>query len=315
MRPPHRGAQRERALRRVRGGVLAEFAILGFVVWMLLAGILELGRAFTVQQLLQTNARTLARELARLPFDPSLSFTQAIETEAFQDQVLDTRFLVIDSALLARCDRADFGEAGHDADLDDLFATELPFGNRLLRPLMISDRRDGQQMIRYPGTLLLRGMPPGAPCEEGSAFAVRIPELDPVSGAVTWFDVISESDPGRFPLAGGGWAGLQLNYPFQSVGLMAGRGTGTINPATGREFVTFVEDDGASLAPPGDPNEFTISVSESDTGAYAGNAGLGRFYSIPGAGGAPRAVRPFRRILSASAGFRREIFVPAGGRP
>jgi len=313
MHPPQREVDRERALRRVRGGVLAEFAILSFVVWMLLAGILELGRAFTVQQLLQTNARTLARELARLPLPADATFADALATDEFADRVLDTRFLVIDSALLARCGRADFGEAGHEADLDALFAA-LPFGNRLLRPLMISDQRGDEQMIRYPGTLLVRGTPPGAGCEDGSAYAVRIPRLDDATGSYEWLDVVSSTDapgtPDRFQLAGGGWAGLQLNYPFQSVGLMAGRNTGTINPATGREFVTFVEDDGAA---PAAPSGSTISVSDSDTGAYAGNAGLGRFYSIPGAGGAPRAVRPFRRILSASAGFRREIFVSAGG--
>ena len=139
---------RERARRRVRGGVLAEFAILGFVVWLLLAGVLELGRALTVQQILQTNARVLARELARVPLAADIGFDAAVEN------VLDTRFLVIDSALLDRCGRADFGEAGHDADLDALFAT-LPFGNRLLRPLMIADRRGDQRtgvgVVRWLG--------------------------------------------------------------------------------------------------------------------------------------------------------------------
>ncbi|MGB0618679.1 MAG: TadE/TadG family type IV pilus assembly protein [Myxococcota bacterium] len=313
MPPSDRDPQRKRNLRRVRGGVLAEFAILSLVVWMMLAGILELGRALTVQQLLQTNARTLARELARLPLDANLSFADALASPDFSARVLDTRFLVIDSALLARCGLPDFGQAGHEAGLDALFA-DRPFGNRALRPLMIADRRGDLQMIRYPGTLLERTASAPAACEDGSNFAVRIPQLDPASGSYQWVDVVSSTDPSsaadRFPLSAGGWAGLRLNYPFQSVGMLAGRGTGEINPATGREFVTLVEDVGAAPAP---PSSFSISVSERDAGAYAGSAGLGRFYSIPGAGGAPRAVRPFRRVLSASAGFRREIFVSAGG--
>ena len=307
---------RARALRPVRGSVLAEFAILGIVVWLLLAGVLEIGRALTVQQLLQHNARTLAREMARLPLDPDLTFFQAVETPSFRENVLDTRFLVIDSALLARCGYPDFGEAGHEAGLNALFQ-DRPFGNNHLRPLMISDRRGDQQMIRYPGTLLIRSAPPGAACEDGSTFAVMIPQLESATGTYTWRPIIEESmnpnvaggSPGVFRLSDGGWAGVRLNYPFQSVGLMAYRPTGAIDPSTGRETLQIVED---TAAAPGVAPLGAISRSDQETGAYAGSAGLGRFYAAPDADGQPRAVRPFRRVLSASAGFRREFFLAGG---
>ena len=310
--------ENEGSLRRVRGAVLAEFAILSIVLWLLLAGILEIGRALTVQQLLQHNARTLARAMARLPVGPELTFQAAVGSPAFQDTVLDTRFLVIDSALLARCGYADFGQPGHEAGLDALF-DRLPFGNQHLRPLMIADRRGDQRMLRYPGTLLIRATPPSPACEEGSAFAVMIPRIERATNSYRWLNVIEEStnpngatgSPGQFQLSRGGWAGVRLNYPFQSVGLMAYRPTGLIDPVTGREQLRLVDDTGP--APSAVPTVGTISQSDRGTGAYAGRAGLGRFYAGTRANGQPRAVRPFRRVLSASAGFRREFFLAGGG--
>ena len=91
----------ERGQRRIRGAVLAEFALLGFVVWLLLAGVLEIGRALTAQQLIQHAARTMAREMARLPLAADLAFSDAVRTNAFRTSVLDPGFLVIDSELLA----------------------------------------------------------------------------------------------------------------------------------------------------------------------------------------------------------------------
>ena len=313
----------EQARRRARGSVLAEFALLGFVVWMLLAGVLEIGRALTAQQLIQHASRTMAREMARVALPPEISFEDAVASDAFRRDVLDPRFLVIDSELLSRCDFADFGEPGHEADLDALFAGR-PVGNRLLRPLMIADRRGGERMIRYPGTLLLRNASPGPDCEDGSRYVVGIAELESAAGRVRWHAVVEPhvGAPGGvardFALSDGGWVGLRLNYPFQSAGLLAAEATGVADPQTGRETQRFVDADAALVD---DRESFdaleaaTFVPSPEEGGVYAGLRGLGRLYAGPNGGDPRRAVRPYRRLLSANAGFRREIFRCVPGVP
>ena len=309
-----------RAERRERGGVLAEFALLSFVIWLLLAGVLEIGRALTAQQLIQHAARTLAREAAQLELPAELSFDQAAQTEAFRSNVLDTRFLVIDSGLLARCGYADFGRPGHDADLNALFDT-LPIGNRLLRPLMIADERGAMRMIRYPGALLVRNTAPGPTCGDGSLYTVGIARVDPAAGVVRWSPVVEEQTTaggGRtgYALSEGGWVGLRLSYPFQSAGLLAATSTGVVDPRTGRETQQLIDADGVLLDRDLDRLDATLAPSDRDAGVYAGLRGLGRLYAMSDASGNARVVRPFRRVLSAHAGFRREIFLePAGGAP
>ncbi len=315
---------RGRRERDRRGGVLVEFALVAFAVWLLLAGVLELGRAFSAQQILQHAARTIARELSQLELAHDASFDAALRS------VVDSRFLVIDSGLLARCGVADFGTPGHGSDLDRLFAESLPIGNRLLRPLMIRDRLGELELLRYPGALLVRtdgGVSATSGCDAGSLYTVGIPQLDEAAGSVRWLPVVEESPgPGAlatrregFALSEGAWAGIRLHYPFQSAALLAGRETGIVDPATGRSTQSLIDADtshadqgleslGASLLSAGGGATATTHLA-----TYAGARGLGRVFSMPDASGNARAVRPYRRLLSATAGFRREIFLPNAG--
>ena len=316
---PHKHAteQDKRSERRVRGSVLAEFALLSFVIWLLLAGILEIGRALTAQQLLQHAARTIGREMARLPLPANATFETAVASSAFRSNVLDDRFLVVDSDLLARCGVPDFGQAGHQAGLDALF-WERPVGNRLLRPLMIFDVRGDEQMMRYPGALLTRNTPPGPACGEGSRFTVGIAEVNSAADEVTWHPVVENSSSAfvagtlrrDFALAEGGWVGLRINYPFQSAGLLAAERSPASDPTTGRATQRFVSADRTLSDVNLDALGGEFAPSREDGGVYAGLRGLGRLYSAPDAAGNSRAVRPYRRLLSAQAGFRREIFLP-----
>ncbi len=320
---------RERDGRRRRGSALVEFALLAFVVWLILAGVLELGRAFSAQQILQHAARTIAREMSLLELPHDASFDEALRA------VFDTRFLVIDANLLARCGKPLFGEPGHDAGVAELFVEQVPIGNRLLRPLMIHDQVGELRMIRYPGAVLARtdGVSASSPCPEGSVFTVGIAELDRPASRIRWRAVVSPepvpgdpaATPGRddYALEAGGWAGVRVRYPFQSAALLASRETGVVDPATGRMTRTLVDVDGdgalvdtglesldASLLPPGAADDALSSLSIQ---AYAGPRGLGRLFSLPDGGGEARSVRPYRRLLSAVAGFRRETFLPAVG--
>jgi len=322
---------RDAGRRRRQGSALVEFALLAFVVWLILAGVLELGRAFSAQQILQHAARTIAREMALLELPHDASFDEALRS------VLDTRFLVIDSSLLARCGKPLFGEPGHEVGVEELFVERTPIGNRLLRPLMIHDEVAGRRMIRYPGAVLARtdGVSASSPCSEGSVFTVGLAELDRAGGEVRWQAVASpepapgdpDARPGRddFALGAGGWAGVRVRYPFQSAALIATRETGVVDPATGRMTRTLVDAEGDAafvdsglealdatlLSPSADGDDSPIGSVQ----AYAGRRGLGQLASLPDAAGRARSVRPYRRLLSATAGFRRETFLPAGGTP
>ena len=320
-------AGQSRSRRRERGGVLAEFALGSFVVWLLRAGGLELGRAFAAQQILRHATRTIARELALVELAHDASFEQALLG------VFDPRFLVIDSDLLARCGFADFSEAGHEADLERLFSERLPVGNRLIRPLMIRDRIGGLEMLRYPGAVLARtdgGATATSDCSSGSLYTIGVPRLDEAAGRVAWLPRV-EQTPGPAPvgarregfaLRGGGWVGVRVFYPFQSAALLGVRDSGVVDPETGRILQTFDSADG-SYVDEGLERLGARLLSELDTGAglgaaagvsaYAGMRGLGRISSISDASGGSIAVRPYRRLLSATAGFRREIFLPTGG--
>ncbi|MGH0032527.1 MAG: TadE/TadG family type IV pilus assembly protein [Myxococcota bacterium] len=276
------GADRQRG-----GAALAEFAVVSILLWLLLAGILELGRALAAQQVLQNAASASARALSLRALPAALAFPGA------RDVIFDEGFLVADASDLARC--------GPDPSLSlpavraYMEQQGAPALNQLLLPLWIRDVVDGAEVLRYPGTVLYRSSATGS-CADGSVYTVRIPELLP-SGGVAWRDVVeplpmdSATDP--FPLAAGGWASLRVLYPFQSVGFQGWQA----GPHGGQTMIDAA--DPAAAPPLG-----TTFVSTSTTGAYGGLLGLGVLHSMG------REVRPYRRVLAANAAFRREVFVP-----
>ncbi len=145
------------------------------------------------------------------------------------------------------------------------------------------------------GAVLQRATPTGG-CASGSQYTVRIPELRS-DGSFVWRNVVealpmdgsdvdgSDADPFPFPAA---WAAIRILYPFQAAGLQAWN--------DGR-MVEVTE-----LTAPAPDGLGWVDTQES--GTYAGRYGLGVLHSMN------RDVRPFRRVLSAGAAFRREIFAP-----
>ncbi len=298
--------------RRQRGAVLAEFAIVALLVWVLLAGTLELGRAFAAQHLIQNAARATARAL-------SLEAAPAdAEFEAALAGLFDEGFLVLDEELLGRCGVPGFDEPGHAQEFEDFLGERLPMVNRLLRPLMIFEQAGGVARLRYPGAMLLRDPPPGgfASCDAGSRYTVLVPRL--AAGQVQWLPVVDQapmSDPATgspvgFKLEDGGWSSLRIHYPFQAAGLVSWVETAKINPSTGLPFQrpeTVAALDGLEVAAP-EGAQVDASLDDEIPNAglvnpYSGSLGLGRVYVLG------REVRPYRRVISASAAFRREVFL------
>jgi hypothetical protein len=191
--------------------------------------------------------------------------------------------------------------------------------------------------VRYPGALLAddAGLACSAIGPYGEAsptgFAVGIPLLNRDNGgeSVTWVSVLQEIRPaqdsdcparGPFslvylaaqddcgpldadPSATRGVAAVRVNYPYQAAMLSGFRPSAPtvsdpIPPNIGNPILA---DDGSiqeTNVPPGGLLDDGGSV-----GAYAGPYGLGRQLALAG-----QVVRPFRRLVSAQAIQRREVF-------
>ncbi len=296
--------------RHRRGAVLVEFALISLIFVILAGAVFDYGRAFFAAQQLQRAARVAAREVALLPLPPAgITLADAL---ACRRADVDTgtppcdvlagapvlpRETVFDPDFLAiRCDGA--LDCGSDADLDAFFST-LPVVNQLLRPLMLLDRTDACAdptqppcVLRYPGALVSDGagsLSVVIPIETDAGFAC-VPVLEAVGGG--------------FGAAGGGLVSLRLNYPFQAAALLSWNvdadGNASLRGAVA-ETTTCT-----GLAP-GQAAQVTVgripvATGSRDAGPNAGALGLGRQLAFG------RVVRPFRRVISAEAAFRREVY-------
>ena len=101
---------------------------------------------------------------------------------------------------------------------------------------------------------------------------------------------------------------LRIHYPFQAAGLVSWVDAAETNPRTGRPFQRpeRVAPLAAAAAPAGTRLDATLDGESASPGLvnpYAGSLGLGGVYVLG------RQVRPYRRVLSATAAFRREVFL------
>jgi hypothetical protein len=325
MRPSSRRFTRSNESNRSRrGGVLLEFAIVALVFYVLFAAVTDMGRATFMASTANDAARLMARELARTPLPANYNFREALGDprvtgagDPANPGIYDARYLVVDLDTLA------------DGESLDAFFADKPLVNRALRPLMIFDSPviDGSQkrLYRYPGALLKKTNTEGSTDQ----YLVAIPIVDnvetgagsAVSQVTGWLPVVQEVraiPPGMFIGPGdspfdvrspdGGVAAIRINVPFQSS-TTSSYAVDPAEPLAEQELLSVVYAD----APPGPvPPAGTVVFGEAElmdagafgneSGAYAGQLGLGKFYALGG------EVRPFRRILSGQAVFRREVF-------
>lgn len=296
----------KRVLADRRGAVLVEFALVALAATLLLSATVDLGRLVFTAQVIQDAARAGARELSVTPLPAAITFDAALSyvdpatlQQPVRLRVFDPDRLVIDTTGMT------------DADLDLIYAS-LPIVNKILRPAMITDRISiggaERTLLRYPGALL-------EDAASASGFSVLIPRVTgrTVDGVETveWIPVAEEvradpSDPttGPFSLVPGaaiasGLVALRINYPFQAATMSSFRPNplGPFEPNLGN---VNIADDAAVSAP---PTGGTLVDSTGGGGVYAGPYGLGRQFAFAG-----QTVRPFRRLLSSQAVYRREVF-------
>jgi hypothetical protein len=317
-----------------RGAALIEFALVSLVLYFLLAGAVEFGRLMFGANVLQDAARVAARELALAPIRANVSFDYALTCNPLDEPVnclVDLRRRVFDPACLV----VDYTDPAVSPDPDGYFAA-MPVVNQVLRSLMITEP-SRPTLVRYPGALLSDDSPLGCSAvgPNGAAsptgLTVAIPLVNRNNGGetVTWVSVLQEIRPaddedcptrGPFSLVylsaqddcGGldvdptptrGVAAVRINYPYQAATLSAFQSpvpTST-DPLPANITAPILADDGAvqeNNSPPGGLLDDGAVV-----GPYAGPYGLGRQFALAG-----RVVRPFRRLVSAQAIQRREVF-------
>lgn len=313
-----------------RGAVLVEFAVVALALYLLLAALLTFGSMLWIGQGLQQAVDVAAREAARLPLPADMPLglgvlerrhdlvapAHAADREEFRREIYDERYLVIRPEELAGRSLLEFA--------DD----ELPLLNRLLVPLLIFDREHDGGVWRYPGTIVVNG--------DTGEETVLVPLVQAESGAIEWVAPVEEirSDhdaspstppegpfslvepPGRLPGFVPGVVALRLNYPFQSAAMSSfGRSdAGPFEPNWNR--VVSADDTLLSPAPtftysvaPGKaPNDYVDGVPQ----IHAGRYGLGRQFALPFERESIRelGVRPYRRVLTAQAVYRRELYEP-----
>ena len=197
---------------------------------------------------------------------------------------------------------------------------DFPLVTQQLLPVMIYDTVNGQSLLHYPGALFQSSQqnntsPSGiAP----SGYVVRIPVVSTstdgsgTESVVSWVPPLEPIldangrdgftlDPNYVTVSGqNGVVALRVNYPYQSASMSGYEPGADPSQPGGKPVVPIGAQGGGSASPPtgvGSP-----VVSDQQFGPYAGAEGLGQ----QAAWG--ETVRPFRRLISAQAIYRREVF-------
>lgn len=284
------------------GQSLVEFAVVALVLYMLLAAIVTFGHSLYVAQGLQSAADLAAREISRTPLPAVANFEDVLANGSL-DEIYSENFLVFDLDTLP--------EGGS-------FFTDVipswPIVNQQLAMMMIVDRPDldgdgtpDRNLIRYPGALLESQSP-----DSLTGLTVGIPLVTSRSAAgvetIRWVPVIEEiendNNPNPFNIDNGGIVALRINCPVQSPAMSGFRpnADGPFEPTIGQPNLA---NDGGVIELNDAPGELTGAPLESGeilAGTYGGQYGLGA------QGVMAQTVRPYRRVISAQAIYRREVF-------
>lgn len=263
-----------------KGQSLVEFALVALVLYLLLGAIFTFGHALYVAQQVQMSADLLAREVSRTPGSVSTpTLRSALSDVSITSTTFDESLLIYDYV-----------------DGENLAETiqSWPIVNRQLSVVMIDDG----DTFRIPGAR------ERTVAGEQRIQIARTLDAD-FSNNADWVDVVeeltSDTDGSLYPPGGdaGGVVALRINYPVHSAFFTA------MEPLpAGSQFA----DPNANFIEVPDPaSEFDVETParlDPRTELYGGDRGLGRQYAWG------TQVRPYRRIVSGQAIYRREVFTP-----
>jgi hypothetical protein len=265
-----------------------EFALVAIAFYLLLAGTIEIGRMITTSQIVQNAARIAARELALMPLPATMTFQEALDCPSVRAKIYDSTKLCVPLE-----------------ESTSSFTDTWPMVNRMLLPLMVAGEVNGAKYLHYPGAVV---DPFGGP--EG-ALTVMVPRVKGRGAngveSILWVPVLEEigadnPDPSFSPFSMSstgpefGLVALRVNCPYQASTMTAYQSQ-DIGTETPQNVPILAQDDAVQQdnAPGGE-------LLDNASGPYSGPYGLGKFYALN------KEVRPFRRLVSGQAIFRREVF-------
>ncbi len=287
-------------VRASRGAVLVEFALVALAFYLLVAAIVTFGMLIHTAQVAQDAARLMARELSLTALPAAFTFDQAMASSVVRTGIFSPDALVVD-----------LDDIPGGVSLDT-FVASMPDVNRALRPLMIYDEVETsgglRRLLRIPGALIVS---PTAP----SGLTVAVPQVVNVSASghetIRWLPVVEEvrTDPanpatGPFSVTStapvAGVVAIRINIPSQSSA-MGSFITQPTNYAPNMDHPVLADDSGV-VAVNAAPGALAGAPSTTGFGANDGVYGLGHVEALA------KQIRPFRRVVTAQAFFRREIF-------
>ncbi len=279
-----------------RGSILVEFALVSIAFYLILAGTLEVGRMITTAQIVQNAARTMARELALMPLPATMTFDEALRCTVVNQRIYDPRKLAVPIA-----------------EATDSATTTWPIVNRILLPLMVVSEVNGARILHYPGALV-----------DSAVFGTTVAIPNVVSrGAdgverIRWVPVVEEirslaTDPSSGPFTmvstghERGLVALRVNCAYQAATMAAFQPVDPDDEYPVNEAI--LANDGGVTVVPGSAGPGGTLMGGPDSGTYSGQYGLGKLHVLN------KEVRPFRRLVSGQAIFRREVFSAGTGCP
>jgi TadE-like protein len=287
-------------VRASRGAVLVEFALVALAFYLLVAAIVTFGMLIHTAQVAQDAARLAARELSLTALPAAYTFDQAMASPVVRTGIFSPDALVVD------LDNIPGGVSL------DTYVASMPDVNRALRPLMIYDEVQTtgglRRLLRIPGALIVSATAP-------SGLTVAVPQVVNVSASghetIRWLPVVEEvrTDPanpatGPFSVTSTapvqGVVAIRINIPSQSSA-MGSFITQTPTYAPNMDHPVLADDAGVTAINAA-PGPLAGAPSTTGFGANDGVYGLGHVEALA------KQIRPFRRVVTAQAFFRREVF-------
>lgn len=289
---------------------------------IIIGATISFGLFFYQANTLQQAVDVAAMEISRMPFpataelglgDLSAANTTVMYAPDFLAQIYDEKYLVIHD------DEWDSTTSFNENFRD--FVDQLPLLNRLLVQVMVRDDTFGTGVTRYPGAIVTNS--------QTSEETILIPIIgyDSVTGVETlieWVAPVEEiridhdenlvtpsvgpfsfvkptgfASPGVDATFSAGMIALRINYPAHAT---------TLVNRVGNQGQIIVDANDSGIVDGDTGSNYSLIVSAetgpADTTIHSGRFGLGRQAALFRSAG----VRPYRKVMSVQAIYRREVF-------
>jgi Flp pilus assembly protein TadG len=317
-----------------RGQSVVEFALMALVTYLVLAATLTFGHLLFCAQTVQQAADVAARELAHTPLP-------AVSSDGVPANLFKNVFYSSDPAY-ASVRQSLFDPSKLSVDSNDpvlaqyngnmlAYVAHWPLLNQMLYPAMIvqipDDTNPTHWYLWYPGAVPCTDSASGLtiPCvahvlsraSDGTGSSLSV---TPGTETIEWVPVIEEIQPGAFSVAPTastataaptqyGIVALRINYGYQSSSMSA-FATQQSWPPQPTGAALGANDGGVQVSSAGPYTNYgppygsfpQSSNNSVDSPTYSGPFGLGAQQAWGS------LVRPFRRLLSMQAVYRREVF-------